>query len=224
MVQKRKKKTDEDDSHRTLDIHLLDQIGVCVGGHVGEGRQADLIAPPRPQSSHLPPGEKLQVCLFRETLLDFSGLCDLSPSRVPALTSCLQAGPCFLANMTISLALRGAQSAFSTHFRCARGSPQRGQEPKLSGFGCFGCPSQFSLTASVVMLKHAWPSLAWPLGPPRLFQGSRPEQSVCSEGTAGAGNHHRRLSPGFQVPRTSSVRLPSPPPCADTHNHPLQLS
>lgn len=38
MLQKRKK-SDKDDSHRTLNIHLLDQIGVYgwgVGGH-GEG-------------------------------------------------------------------------------------------------------------------------------------------------------------------------------------------
>lgn len=95
-----------------------------MSGGAGQGRQADLRTPPGIRGSDLPPGEQLQFCLFQEALLASPGLSDLSPSRMPALTSCLQAGPGFLASMTISLALCGAQPVFSTHFRVAQGSPQ----------------------------------------------------------------------------------------------------
>lgn len=66
-------------------------IGCGPSGR-GRGRQADLTAPPGSKGQiSLPPGEQLQLCLFREALLASPGLSDLSPSRVPTLTSCLQA-------------------------------------------------------------------------------------------------------------------------------------
>lgn len=101
MLQKRKRKIRQGDSHRTLNIHLLDQIWAYItegAGVVGHELTWQLPQAVELRSSLL--GVQLQSCPLWEALVTSPALGHLSPAWAPSLASCLQAGPHFLASIT----------------------------------------------------------------------------------------------------------------------------